>query len=410
MNCKTQTKDLIIEDNSTGYSLASKPDVRVRIFRSLEEVSTDWELAQPADNQFLHRPYLSVVEQYPPIGYEFAYLLFYRDNLPIGIAYCQLLEFKTSGTIRDEADNGAWTKFVQFMRGLVIDRISIKTLVCGNALLTGEHAFYFKSEIPRALQFSMLTDALRCTRREFEKNGEKFSGFFLKDFAKESLAYCQKFEEKGFHRVEFQPSMVMNIPQDWNTFDDYMAAFSAKYRTRAKRAFKKGTDIIKQEFNAERIRLHHKKIYSLYQNVEANAGFSFASLNKGYFCGLKENLGEDFHLTGYKINEELVGFYTTILNGKELEAHFLGFDPKLNRSHQLYLNMLYDMVRFAIDNNVERIVFARTALEIKSSVGAIAEEMHCYTRHWNDLPNRFIPKIFSYLNPIEEWTPRNPFK
>ena len=36
----------------------------------------------------------------------------------------------------------------------------------------------------------------------------------------------------------------------------------------------------------------------------------------------------------------------------------------------LYLNMLYDMVAYSIKKQFKTIVFARTALEIKSSVGA----------------------------------------
>lgn len=408
--CNSTSKTTIIEDNSTGISLKTDKDFRLKIFQRLEDTPNDWELAQPVENQFLQRPFLSAIEKYPPSDYEFVYLIFYRNNHPVGVCYCQLLEFKTGGTIRDEADNGVWTKAVSYLRGLIVDKIKIKTLVCGNALLTGEHAFYFRGDIPEEKQYSLVTDALTAVHDYFEGKGENVSGFFLKDFGEQALTNCKTFETRGFHKVEFQPSMVMNIPQDWTSFDDYLASFTAKYRTRAKRAFKKGNEIVKREFTHKDIQSNHKRIFELYREIEANAGFSLATLNAGYFCGLKEYLGEDFTLTGYFLNDELVGFFTTILNGEEMEAHFLGFDQKLNRSHQIYLNMLYDMVRMGIDRGVKQIVFARTALEIKSSVGAVPEEMYCYTRHWNDLPNRFVPRIFSYLNPIEEWTPRSPFK
>lgn len=407
--CQSQNKIDTINDNSTGYVLESAPDYRMRIFNSLSETPLDWDLVQPTENHFLQRPYLSAVEKYPPTGYEFAYFVFYKNEKPVGICYCQLLEFK-AGAIRDETNNNTLARATKYIKGYLLKTLKIKTIIIGNALLTGEHAFYFKEDIPTEKQYALVTDATKIARQHFEKSGEKFNGFLLKDFEEKNLKSCGEFEKRGFHQVTFQPSMAMTIPEEWNSFDDYLAAFSAKYRTRAKRAFKKGKDIVKQNFNEERIRLNHKRIYELYQGIEAGAGFSFASLNKGYFCGLKDTLGDDFNLTGYWLDEELVGFYTTIKNGPELEAHFIGFDPKLNRSHQIYLNMLYDMVREGIDKGAKRIVFARTALEIKSSVGAVAEEMYCYTRHWNNLPNRFVPKIFSYLSPEEEWTPRKPFK
>lgn len=54
--------------------------------------------------------------------------------------------------------------------------------------------------------------------------------------------------------------------------------------------------------------------------------------------------------------------------------------------------------------------FARTALEIKSSVGAVPENLYCYLRHQNPLVNKFTGTLLDYLKPVEEWLPRHPFK
>ncbi len=408
--CKNQPKIQTAIDRPNEYLLESNPDFRLRIFTSLADLPDDWERAQPADNVFLQRPYLTAVEKNPPLGYEFAYLVFYRNETPLGVCYCQLLEFKTGGSIREEVNNSAFAKATRFFKGFLIKKLSIKTLICGNALLTGEHAFHFASGIKEEKQFALVADAMKSVRAFYDASGEKINGFLLKDFTDASLKGCGEFVKRGFHRVNFQPNMVLYLREDWKTFDDYLAAKTAKYRTRAKSSFKKGKTIVKQNFNAERIKHHHARIFELYQSIEEGAGFSFAHLHKGYFCGLKDALGDDFNLTGYWLDDRLIGFYTTIKNGHETEAHFLGFDHNINRSHRVYHNMLFDMVREAITNGSKSLIFARTALEIKSSVGAVAEEMHCYTRHWNDLPNRLVPKIFEYLNPVEEWTPRNPFK
>lgn len=409
MLCSSQYKSIERGNADVGYCLESTPDYRVRIFQKLQDVPADWETAQPAANIFLQRPYLSVVEAHPPKGYNFAYLIFYRNEQPVGVCYCQLLEFKTDGALREENTDTALSKAANFFKGFLIKKLSIKLLICGNALLTGEHGFYFKEGISSEKQFALIADAMNTVREYYAEKGEKLRGFFIKDFPADRLKACGEFEKRDFHRVHFQPNMVMDIPVEWKTYDDYMAAFSSKYRTRARRAFKKGGDFVKREMTKEHIRAEQKRIFELYQGIEKGAGFSFAHLNPGYFCGLKDALGPDFSLTGYWLDDKLVGFYTTIKNGKELEAHFIGFESQLNRTHQIYLNMLYDMVAQGIEKGAEHIVFARTASEIKSSVGAVAEEMYCYTRHHHDLPNRFVPKIFSYLTPTEEWTPRNPF-
>ena len=121
-------------------------------------------------------------------------------------------------------------------------------------------------------------------------------------------------------------------------------------------------------------------------------------------------MGELFKLYGYFFEGKLIGFNTIILNHEELEAHYLGFDRDFNISHQLYLTMLYDKLKKAIAMKKKRIIFSRTAMEIKSSVGAEPVEMCIYLRHENTLLNKVVSPIISLLNPHETWVPRHPFK
>ena len=68
--------------------------------------------------------------------------------------------------------------------------------------------------------------------------------------------------------------------------------------------------------------------------------------------------------------------------------------------HQMmYLNILYDIIKIGFDQKCRSVVFARTALEIKSSVGAEPHEMYWYLRHRNKVSNRFLSQIVDYLNP-----------
>ena len=58
----------------------------------------------------------------------------------------------------------------------------------------------------------------------------------------------------------------------------------------------------------------------------------------------------------------------------------------------------------------EAIIFARTALEIKSSVGAKPIEMFGFIHHANAMINKKMDRLFCYLEPKTEWKERNPFK
>jgi hypothetical protein len=106
----------------------------------------------------------------------------------------------------------------------------------------------------------------------------------------------------------------------------------------------------------------------------------------------------------------MVAFYSTIQNHGELEAHFIGYEKSMNHEYQLYMNILYDIIRIGIESDSDRIIFARTALEIKSSVGAVPHQLWNYLRHQNQLANRFTGTILDYLKPVETWLPRHPFR
>ena len=93
-----------------------------------------------------------------------------------------------------------------------------------------------------------------------------------------------------------------------------------------------------------------------------------------------------------------------------MDTYFLGYDDVIQKDKMLYLNMLYDMLLYSIRHRFKNIVFGRTALEIKSSIGAKPTEMFGLIKHHNPLINKCVAKLFKYLEPKTEWTARNPFK
>ena len=145
-------------------------------------------------------------------------------------------------------------------------------------------------------------------------------------------------------------------------------------------------------------------------NVAKNAPFNTFYLPENHFEEFKKELKDNFLFYGYFIDDELIGFNTLIKNGKDIDTYFLGYDEKHQREKMLYLNMLYDMIAYSINKGYSRIIFARTALEIKSSVGAKPVKMYGLMKHSNPFINLFVSKTFSYFEPVMEWQERNPFK
>jgi predicted N-acyltransferase len=185
---------------------------------------------------------------------------------------------------------------------------------------------------------------------------------------------------------------------------------SKKYRTQYKRCRTKAKGVEKKELGLEEIIEQEDKLQELYLHVASNAPFNTFYLPKQHFSVLKEKLLSDFMLVGYFLDEQLIGFKTMIRNGDVLDTYFLGYDDTIQKEKMLYLNMLYDMTSHAIHNGFSKIIFGRTALEIKSSIGAKPEEIIGLMKHSNKTINRFLPFFFNYLEPKTVWQERNPFQ
>lgn len=207
-----------------------------------------------------------------------------------------------------------------------------------------------------------------------------------------------------------QPNMIFEINPSWDHEDDYVKALTKKYRDQYKRSRNKAIGIQKRKLSLEEILDQQEIIYDSYLHVAQNAPFNTFYLPKNHFYVLKEKLKDDFILNGYYIDGKLIGFYTLIKNGKGLDTYFLGYNENIQKEKMLYLNMLYDMIACGISLKFKNIIFGRTALEIKSSVGAVDTPIFGFMRHSQPLINQFLGHIFKYLEPETSWKRRSPFK
>jgi len=324
----------------------------------------------------------------------------------IGLAYCQISELKIGEALTDPT----LSSFRQKLNNTILKVADMNALFCGNILLTGEHGSHFSAGIDQKTQGKLLKKGMEFLKNQCKKEGEHISLLLIKDLDAPRKTILHPDLGSEYKEFSIQPKMILHLRKDWDSFDDYLAAMTSKYRVRAKRAFKKGASIEKRELNLESIKAFLPRIDELYKCIAEGAGFNVVTLDGDYFLNFKIHFPEKFRLYGYFIDNEMVAFYTTFRNQEELEAHFLGFDNDTNRKYQVYLNILYDLIKEGIDNKAGYINFARTALEIKSSVGAAPVDLYYLGKHTNSLKNTLFTPILAYFNPTIDWVQRKPFK
>ena len=389
-------------------------EVRIDILQSVSEDAAGWDAAVQGNNLFLQRPYLTALEKHPPKGVQFRYAIIRQGDEPIGVVYGQVLYFNGAESIRYQQASGPtacfFSTFGQFLRGLVARQVGFYSLVCGNLMLSGDHGFAFREGVEKIPQ--LVDDAMRQMRKDLEAEGIPVSILLVKDFHPEQLDQVDGFRQRQFHAFHILPSMVMALRPEWKSYSDYLGDLSSKYRVRANKARKiLVKEVVRKELDLSEISAALPQLHALYREVADDSGFNVITLDEHYFAGMKESLGEDFILEAYYRGTEMIGFVSGIMNRNgEFEAHFLGYDNRWNPVYKLYFNMLLDLIEMGISRQASHLVFARTAEEIKSSVGAVAVDLTCYIRHRSSFTNRFIRPLLDYLNPVDDWSPRHPFK
>ena len=371
-----------------------------QIYLTSAELPGNWNEIVAPKNILLSKEYFRVLEESKPQNMQCYFGAFFLKEQLIGGCLFQNLDFQNHTTFQNDGFKLKIKKFIS--KKLVRD-----VLILGNNMLTGQNAFYFdETKISEIKSQALLQNALEDLQIKIKKT----SLIVFKDFSKTDHFGFEDRIFRSYFKFSVQPNMILGLKDQWKIFDDYQLNFSRKYRSRINTAQKKLGNIEKVEFDLKRINELSSELNSLYQTVAENATINTFFLPEDHFGKMKESLTEDFRVFGYFLEGKLIGFYTLILNGNTIDTYFLGYNKSLQKEKQLYLNMLLDMVKFGIDERFEKIIFGRTALEIKSTIGAEPDEIFGLIKHNNVFVNLFVAQLFPYLDPKTEWIQRKPFK
>ena len=387
----------------------NKSNFKLSISSKIDDLSSDWGKLN-SRTLFADKDYLKLLEANGPIGYNYYYAVLFKDYTPVACVYFQRKQVKLSDDFRVHSHSNS-----------IIERIKVKSLktffsfvkhdilICGNVLLTGEFA-YGKQE-----DFDLTSDLFDVIIKEVVgyikvQDKIKIQSILCKDFFKEGVHKIQSFSASGFFKFQVQPAMILNLDSTWTSFQDYIDSVKSKYRVKFKKVIKKGSNLEFKKLSIEEAKQYNDEMYKLYKATADRATFSLFTLDQQYFSELKETLGDKLQLTVVLENEKLLGFFTFVNDGEHGDAHFLGYDVSQNSKYQLYFNMLLKLIDESIDQKSKYLNLSRTALEIKSSVGAEPHDMYVYLKHQNKFVNKLLPSILNRVVPKNSWEQRSPFK
>lgn len=375
-------------------------------FSSIDEIpSKIWEGLKCTENIYFHPNFIRALEKnHPEILFSYIILVDKNDR-PTAFASIKIIDFYVK-SIKNNLD---FLKNIGRKLHVFPDNKPLKLLICGNTFVSGEHGVFIKEGQDKKAIIKELAESINHFVNSDKELKKQIDAFLLKDFANESLFITDELKDFRYHTFSVEPNMQLQLQDDWQNFDDYLASMKTKFRVKAKKAFKQSTQIRIEEVTLENIDKKLPKMTALYEKVALNASFNLGNFNLKTYKDLKEKLGDDYILKTYWLEDKIVGFISGVINQKSLDAHFVGIDYQLNRAYAIYQRMLYDYIEIAIHKNLKTLNFGRTASEIKSSVGATPQDLTMYLRHKKSITNRILKLFLQRVQPTP-FQQKFPFK
>ena len=368
---------------------------------SIEELDDSFlETINPSDNVYFSKTFLQAFESSNP-QVDMRYVCIYDEGSPQAIALIQIIELSVDVILK----NISLSPFFRRILNLFFCNDHIKIMFCGNVFLSGEHAISSSKNSNGKKIINQIGKALDT----IAKSVSPLHAIFIKDFEPPALAYTSSFEHFGFTNIKVEPNMLIALDPSWNNFEDYKSALKSKYRIKVNKADTKSDTLELRNFSKEDIEFYKFELQNLYQNTIDNANFNAQVLDLNTYIKLKNTYFDDFIVQGYFLNQKIVGFLSALRNKNNLDAHFIGLDYSLNKTHAIYPRILNDYIRLGLEKGVSTINLGRTASEIKSTVGAIPLELSCYIKHKNKFINFMIRPFFKRIQ-IKRFKQHSPFK
>ncbi|MCB0656468.1 MAG: hypothetical protein KDC57_10055 [Saprospiraceae bacterium] len=380
--------------------------ITIEMVDHIREISQEWMSLMP-EQSLMHVRYYRALEAAAPDQMQMIYGLVRHNGQAVMAIPAQILPFNARRSLKNALANPQSGSIWDRLRTFVAGKIHFYTLIIGNVLLTGEYAY---TALPSLAHPGHLLDwAIEEMAARLDRRGLSTSVILIKDFTASHAQRLTCMEDRYF-KFRVQPNMCVQLPNAWHSLDDYLNAMTSKYRVRTNKVLQNGKGIQRKFVSANELAKLEPALHQLYLEIANQADFNLFMLHPNYFSSIKNEFGSDFEIVTYWNQNQMIGFFTYFNLPDRIEAHFLGYDPALNKELSIYHNMLLDLLRAGLKEHSHQVVLGRTALEIKSSIGAQPQDMFCLLRHRKRIHQHFVPYLFEYLRTDLDWEPRNPFR
>lgn len=270
-----------------------------------------------------------------------------------------------------------WKKFATQVRRLWPNFLKVPVLFCGCPVSTGESHLRIASDADHLTMLRQLDRLLVRLARQ-----QHIPAIVFKDIGPREVAHTDALLELGYLRADSLP--MNSFPTRFRDFNHFCDSLRSRYRRQIVRSRKKlqraGLRVVHRRGGTGFDELYTDDVHRLYLAVLNRAPIQLERLPAQFFRELARQLPQDSAFTLIYQGERIVGFTCGLFHQQSYHNFFCGFDYELNEGAELYFNLLYADLDYALHQNVRSIQVGQTADEYKLRVGCYREPRYFYVK------------------------------
>ncbi|MEN8201967.1 MAG: GNAT family N-acetyltransferase [Bacteroidota bacterium] len=388
-------------------------NISVRRYRSLSEIDADlWDSVNVENSFFKSHKFLYLQEKAKVESGIFWYLLFYEDDHLVGA--CAISSFLISLDLFLDSRS---QKAITVVRFLFQGFMKIRILFCGTPLSIGKNSLLIaKPELG--------ADILDCLLVEMDRicSEQKINYVSLKEFSEEETHWLDRVMEAGYIKCPSLP--YVSMPVNWDSFTDYLSSLRHTYRRQIMASLNKVDFGELLPFPSRKHVRPQKPIidyssdhtcdpqrfYEMYLSVMDRAEVKLEVLNQEFFNLLCNGMHSEIRMIIIRQKNEVLASALLVQDQDSLVFLLVGLDYEKRDLHDVYFNLIYAILAYAIENKVKRLDLGQTSYYVKQRIGGTCTPMYFYLRSRNRLVNWMLRKFQKTLFPETELSHHRVFR
>ena len=374
-------------------------EITTRIYHSSTEEMPwqDWEQvrhhAKGGDTFMGMSPrFLACIEQSMNDISQLWYVLFYSDTgTPIASACLSTLRVDLVAI----ADAGT-RRAIGALRKLLPSLCHLNVLFCGLPVSLGQKNLLFTPEADPKAVLAALDRLLTTIARQ-----QKAWFIVYKEHGDEDLHDLKSLVQHGYRQAVSLDMHVFEEP--FQNFEHYLSNLNSHYRYDIRRSRRKldraGVTISRWEDPATIRALYTEALHQRYLDVVEKSENKLEILPVDFFHELTRQFPRQVALTGLVKDGQILAFNWSLTNDASYQFMFCGIDYSANAKMDLYFNLMYSELDYALQSGAREIKVGQTASQFKTRLGCSQRPLHLFIKGVDAISRSLLALGFNLLFP-----------